>query len=93
MQRQEGGIRRKFAANGGNGNECVDIDVEERKEEQCYRLANCARNYNFYDLFVFFFGDDIDFDTGEIDSKIVPKDEADLKGKVSVTNPFFHLRS
>ena len=89
MQRQEGGIRRRLATNGGK--ECVDVTMNERKEEQCYRLANCARNYNFYDLFVFFFGDDIDFVTGEIDSKIVAKDEANLKVKVSVANPFFHL--
>jgi hypothetical protein len=40
------------------------------KEEQCFRLAECAQNYNFYDFFVYFFGDDIDFDTGSIDEKI-----------------------
>ena len=37
------------------------------KKEQCFRLAECAKNYNLYDLFVYFFADDIDFDTGSID--------------------------
>jgi hypothetical protein len=62
--------------------QCVDVDPDERKAEQCFRLANCAKNYNLYDMFVFFFGDDIDFDTGKIDDKISVYDEADLKGKV-----------
>ncbi len=44
------------------------------KEEQCFRLAECTKNYNLYDLFVYFFGDDIDVDTGSIDKdeKILP---------------------
>jgi hypothetical protein len=40
------------------------------KEEQCIRLAECANNYNLYDLFIYFFGDDIDFETGSIDEDI-----------------------
>ena len=55
------------------------------KDEQCFRLAECAKNYNLYDLFVFFFGDDIDFDTGSIDKdeKISPsRDLADIPAKV-----------
>jgi hypothetical protein len=55
------------------------------KEEQCFRLAECAKNYNLYDLFVYFFGDDIDFDTGSIDKdeKISPsRDLYDIPAKV-----------
>ena len=37
------------------------------KDEQCFRLAECAKNYNLYDFVVYFFGDDIDFGTGKID--------------------------
>ena len=40
------------------------------KQEQCIRLAECAQNYNFYDFFIYFFGDDIDTDTGKIDENI-----------------------
>jgi hypothetical protein len=43
---------------------------KQSKQEQCLRLAECSVNYNLYDLFVYFFGDDIDFDTGSIDDKI-----------------------
>ena len=53
--------------------QCVhDIaSAKKYKERQCLRLAECAKNYNLYDLLVFFFGDDIDFNTGEIEeSKI-----------------------
>jgi hypothetical protein len=55
------------------------------KKEQCLRLAECAVNYNLYDLFVFFFGDDIDFDTGSIDKdeKIsLSRDLYDIPAKV-----------
>ena len=55
------------------------------KEEQCFRLAECAKNYNLYDMFVYFFGDDIDFDTGSIDKdeKISPsRDLYDIPAKV-----------
>jgi hypothetical protein len=58
------------------------------KEEQCVRLAECANNYNLYDLFVYFFGDDIDFDTGSIDKdeKISPsRDLYDIPAKVRRT--------
>jgi hypothetical protein len=51
------------------------------KQEQCLRLAGCAKNYNLYDLFVFFFGDDIDGDTGKID-----KDE-----KISLSQDVFDI--
>jgi hypothetical protein len=58
------------------------------KEEQCFRLAECTKNYNLYDLFVYFFGDDIDFDTGSIDKdeKILPStDLFDIPAKVRRT--------
>jgi hypothetical protein len=58
------------------------------KEEQCSRLAECANNYNLYDLFVYFFGDDIDLDTGKIDKdeKIRPStDLYDIPAKVRRT--------
>jgi hypothetical protein len=55
------------------------------KAEQCLRLAECAQNYNLYDLFVYFFGDDIDFDTGLIaeEEKIsLSRDLEDIPAKV-----------
>ncbi len=53
------------------------------KQEQCFRLAECAGNYNLYDFFVYFFADDIDFDTGSIDEKIsLSRDLYDLPAKV-----------
>ena len=35
-------------------------------------------------MFIFLFGDDIDFDTGIVDDKIVVFDEQDLRGKVRI---------
>ena len=58
------------------------------KTEQCFRLAECAKNYNLYDLFVYFFADDIDFDTGSIDKDetISPsRDLFDIPAKVRRT--------
>jgi hypothetical protein len=54
----------------------------QTKEEQCIRLAECANNYNLYDLFVYFFGDDIEED-GSIDENITPsRDLFDIPAKV-----------
>ena len=58
---------------------------DSMKAEQCLRLAECAQNYNLYDLFVYFFADDIDFDTGVIDKdeKIsLSRDLEDISAKV-----------
>lgn len=53
------------------------------QKEQCTRLAECAINYNLYDLFVYFFGDDIDFGSGSIDENIrVSRDLYDIPWKV-----------
>ena len=57
----------------------------QSKEEQCFRLAECAKNYNLYDLFVFFFGDDIEED-GSIDENIrTSRDMYDIPAKVRRT--------
>lgn len=67
--------------------QCVhdSASADKHKEAQCLRLAECAKNYNYYDLLVFFFGDDIDFNTGEIEeSKItVSSDLLNIGTKVS----------
>lgn len=83
--RENGGTHRRL--NDGNGVACVDVDPIEHKENQCLRLASCAQNYNLYDLFVFLFGDDINFDTGSIDDneKIKASDERDMSEKVQLS--------
>jgi hypothetical protein len=61
------------------------------KEEQCLRLAECANNYNLYDLFVFFFGDDIKED-GSIDKDIRPStDLFDIPAKVRRTGLQYNM--
>ncbi len=61
------------------------VDETEIKIEQCLRLASCAGNYNMYDLFVFLFGDDVDFDTGAVDEPDgIRAFEADLPQKVGI---------
>ena len=69
----EGGAQRRRlnpGNNNGNEDQCTDVDFDEYKTIQCDRLYDCARNYNYYDLFIFMFGDDIDFDTGKMDDNI-----------------------
>ena len=79
--RQEGGTRRRLQTDNST-KECVAVEPGDRKKEQCLRLASCARHYNLYDLFVFLFGDDINFDTGEVDDNIIAVGDLDLNGKV-----------
>ena len=69
-------------ANDGNEDRCVLIDDDTHKRNQCYRLAQCGQNFNLYDLFIFMFGDDIDFETGTIDEKILAFDEKSFRDKV-----------
>lgn len=69
-------------ANDGSEDQCVLIDDDTHKRNQCSRLAQCGQNYNLYDLFIFMFGDDIDFETGTIDDKIVAFDERSFREKV-----------
>lgn len=65
-------------------NVCLPASRETRKAEQCYRLAECAKNYGLYDMYAFFFADDFDFDTGQVDDEDIRVfDERDIKGKVS----------
>ncbi|KAL3784268.1 hypothetical protein ACHAW5_005992, partial [Stephanodiscus triporus] len=80
--RSNGGRHRRLV---DDGTQCASIDEVQHKEEQCLRLAECAQNYNLYDMFVFFFGDDIDFDTGYIDKdeKITAYDEIELIDKLT----------
>ena len=81
--RSNGGRHRRLV---DDDTTCANIDEVQHKEEQCLRLAACARNYNLYDMFVFFFGDDINFDTGIVgnDEKITTYDEIELVKKVRI---------
>ena len=67
----------------GNTNVCLPASRDDRKAEQCLRLAICAAEYSLYDMFAFFFADDFDFDTGGVgDDKIEVNDEVEIKEKV-----------
>ncbi|KAL3786294.1 hypothetical protein ACHAW5_001907 [Stephanodiscus triporus] len=81
--RSNGGRHRRLV---DDNTTCASIDEGKHKEEQCLRLAACARNYNLYDMFVFFFGDDINFDTGIVseDEKITAYDEIKLVDKLTI---------
>ena len=61
LSRKDGGHRRRLAV---TGEICVDIDKLptkelEYKKRQCRRLLDCVSQYSLYDLFVYFFADDI----------------------------------
>jgi len=50
-----------------NDNEvCEEIPQDEYKYDQCKRLAKCANRYSIYDLYVYIYGDDVDFTNGGI---------------------------
>lgn len=90
QEARENGMHPRRLQDEGNVCIAVDQDAQDaRKADQCFRLAACARHYNIYDLFVFLFGDDIDFETGTVDSKekIKAEDEVNLIGKVSGIQP------
>lgn len=61
------------------------------KQEQCIRLAECAGQYNMYDLFIYFFGDDIDFGTGSLDDRIVSStDLSSISAKVRTVHYYIY---
>ena len=80
VSRQEGTHRRMMST---DTNKCVENHYFFRKEEQCLRLAACATEYSLYDMFVFEFGDDVDFSTGRVDTDIKAYDEKQMRAKVS----------
>ena len=54
----------------------------KQKNAQCARLADCAKDYSLYDLFVYMHGDDIDFATGTVDKRIRGFDEINMRLKL-----------
>jgi hypothetical protein len=54
----------------------------KQKNAQCARLADCAKDYSLYDLFVYMHGDDIDFATGTVDKRIRGFDEINMRDKL-----------
>ncbi|CAB9498733.1 expressed unknown protein [Seminavis robusta] len=53
------------------------------KWEQCNLLADCAIAMSVYDMFVYFYSDDIDGATGQVDDNIIKFIEADIEHKAS----------
>jgi hypothetical protein len=66
--------RHSFASFSQSGRRLV---VNYSKEGQCQQLYECAKDYTLYDLVVYLYTDDIDEDSGEIDSN---KKDAGDKG-------------
>jgi hypothetical protein len=48
------------------------------KREKCDELVTCVSDMSLYDLFIFFFADDIDFDNGELDDSITNSDAQNI---------------
>ena len=84
IYREEGSTTHRRLPGDDGTDICIEPSTVERKTEQCLRLAECSQYYGLYDMFIFLFGDDIDFDTGIVDDKIVVFDEQDLRGKVRI---------
>jgi hypothetical protein len=50
---------------------------------QCELLVGCASRMSLYDIFVYFYSDDIDPNTGNIDDSVIVDDQRDIVGKQS----------
>jgi hypothetical protein len=50
----------------------------EAKLTKCIELVECVSSMSIYDLFIFFFADDIDFDSGELDDTITNADAENI---------------
>ena len=51
------------------------------KEDKCKLLIICANALSYYDFFVYFYSDDIDPMSGEVDGNIIKFDERDIGAK------------
>ena len=83
IYREEGSTTHRRLPGDDGTDICIEPSTVERKTEQCLRLAECSQYYGLYDMFIFLFGDDIDFDTGKVDTDIKAYDEKQLRAKVS----------
>lgn len=80
-----GSARRKLMMEEG-GTSCrvddTENDLLNLKRERCGRLVDCAEKYSYYDLLVFLFADDIDFEFGDLaDENIKVVDERNIVTK------------
>jgi hypothetical protein len=83
MHRQEDRSRRRLnEINGFCGSVESTLVQQKQKKDQCARLADCAKDYSLYDLFIYMHGDDIDFDDGTVDKRIRGFDEINMQGKL-----------
>ena len=75
--------------NSGPKDYCTEpLDEAEHKEEQCMRLRDCAKNFNLYDLFVYYYTDDIDLQQGKL------KSESDrVFGEIDVKDRYNRIKS
>ena len=72
----------RHAARGlSHGRRRLTKSSQESKQEQCQRLVDCTSSMVKYDLFAFFYSDDIDPTTGKLDDKRVTFDELDINTK------------
>ena len=74
-----GGGQRRLNAEG----QCDEPSYEELKAGRCTRLRDCAEKYTKYDLFMYYFGSDVDENSGEfVDADAVKYfDEIDIEKK------------
>lgn len=52
--------------------------TEAEKAQQCYQLTQCAKGMSFYDTLSYYYSDDIDPATGDIDTSIIHYSEKNL---------------
>jgi hypothetical protein len=74
---------RRLISAGQDDTCAVELDEKSFKMKQCERLVACATNYNYYDLLVYMFTDDIDLDSGKVDDDIKLFDGNDISTKLN----------
>jgi hypothetical protein len=72
-----------------HGRRTQEQSPDEYKLEQCKQLVKCTSGMSLYDMLVYFFSDDIDPTSGEIDDSIIKFDEANMRDKISEIQKFW----
>ena len=90
MNWQEDRSRRRLNTKANSFCASVEDEASQnlQKNAQCARLAECAKDYSLYDLFVYIYGDDIDFTTGTIDKRVEAFNEINIRTKLQRIKDF-----
>jgi hypothetical protein len=83
VERKLNSLNERMQQDVRHGRARVLEQTSQNKLDKCNLLVSCAKEMSVYDLFVFFYADDIRFDNGEIDKDIQNSDAFSIDNKRS----------